>query len=348
MMHGGDWYSYQTEYGKLPLDFSVNISPLGPPEGILRAAANALAEADRYPDSQCRSLRSRLFEYHRIPAEHIVCGNGAADLIYRLCRVLRPHRAIVPVPCFTEYERALSSVGCDTLRFPLSPEQSFRLSTEFSNTVRAGISLVFLCSPNNPSGLTVSTETLYATLNACRTAGSILALDECFLDFCEMSDTASLIPILNEYPELVIFRSFTKLYAMPGLRLGYALCGSEPLAAAMQEEGAPWMVSRIAEAAGEAALNETDYVRRVRNLIHTERPRLHAALSALGLRIIPGEANYLLFQSTNPNLRQDLAAKGILIRDCADYAGLAPGWYRTAIRTPGENDALLAALREVL
>ena len=200
-------------------------------------------------------------------------------------------------------------------------------------------------------GIDLTTEgviTMRRLLALCRERDMTLIADECFLDFCEEADIHSLIGALAETARLVILRAFTKTYAMAGLRLGCALCGSAALAEKLQACGQPWAVSDVAQAAGIAALQDKDYVNRLRALISAERKRMIPALEGLGLRVIPGEANFLLFRADDPALCQKLRERGILIRGCGNFAGLDINWYRAAIRTEKENDRLLKALREVL
>ena len=162
--HGGDWAGYREQYGTMPLDFSANISPLGLPRSARDAAVRALENAARYPDPECRLLRQSLSVHHGVPADNIVCGNGAADLIWRICRVLQPNRALVPSPAFGEYEKALRSVGCAAERFLLPEERDFSLDAEsFARSVRDHTDLVFLCNPNNPTGRLSSREELSST-----------------------------------------------------------------------------------------------------------------------------------------------------------------------------------------
>ena len=347
-LHGGDWAGFEKEYGRAPLDFSANVSPLGLPEAVRRAAAGALETAERYPDPLCRALRAALAEYHGVGAEKIVCGNGAADMIYRICRAVRPRRAAVFAPGFAEYRRALEAEDCEIAELRLSEARGFQIEAEDIDRIPEAAELVFVCNPNNPTGLLAGRDTMEKLLDRCRARGTLLAVDECFLDFCESGAERSLVARLTEHPELVILKAFTKTHAMAGLRLGYALCGSAETAQRIQRCEQPWAVSAVAQAAGVAALQEKDYANRLRALVSAERRRMSAALTALGLRVIPGEANFLLFQSTHLCLAEELRARGILIRDCANFAGLGPGWYRTALRTTAENDALLTALGEVL
>ena len=258
---------------------------------------------------------------------------------------LRPKRALVTAPCFGEYEAALEAVGTEPLRFPLG--EDFVLTEEILSWIAPGLDLLILCNPNNPTGRTAEPSLLRAVVRRCGQTGTRLLLDECFVDFLEEPERHSMKPLLGSEPCLLILRAFTKLWGMAGLRLGYALGADAAFLEAMRRAGPPWGVSQPAQAAGLAALEERDYVERVRALVRAERPRLEVGLRALGLRVVPGEANFLLFQSDRP-LAEPLREQGILIRGCGDFHGLDDSWYRCAVRTPEENERLLSALREVL
>ena len=348
LTHGGDWAGYAAEYGAgAPLlDFSANVSPLGLPAGVAAAIAGCAAGCDRYPDPLCRELSAAIGAAEGVPADWVLCGNGAADLIWRAALALRPARALVIAPAFAEYEAALAATGCAVERYFLREENDFRLDEGFLEAIRPGVGMVFLCEPNNPTGLTTPRPLLLRVLARCRQAGALLVLDECFGDF--LADPAA-HTLKGELAggNLLILKAFTKLYGMAGVRLGYALCADGALLAKLRAAGQPWAVSTPAQAAGLAALKETEYVAAVRALVASERPRLAAGLAALGCRVLPGEANYLLFRCERP-LCQPLRRRGILLRSCDNYHGLGPAWYRTAVRTGAENSRLLAALGEVL
>ncbi len=347
LTHGGDWAGYQQEYGGMPLDFSANVSPLGLPEGVRQAVVAALAEAPRYPDPLCRALRERLGALHGVPPAQVLCGNGAADLIFRLALAARPRRALVTAPTFAEYEQALELVGCNTRRWVLTPAEGFAVTERILPAINRELDVLFLCEPNNPTGRTTHRGLLQQILERCRECGVLLAVDECFNDFLDEPAAHSLIGELAHCQNLVIFRAFTKHYAMAGLRLGYCL-GNRELLEQMARCGQPWGVSSLAQAAGLAALEEKAYSKTLRALIREERPFLAEGLAALGCQVFPGEANYLLFAHADREVCQKLRSKGVLLRDCQNYPGLAPGWYRAAVRTREENQALLRALREVL
>lgn len=347
LIHGGDWAGYRAEFGRDALDFSANVSPLGLPAGVAAAITNALPTADRYPDPLCRELRAALAGAEGVPADWILCGNGAADLIFRLALAVRPRRALLPAPTFAEYEAALQTVGCAVQRVFLREENEFAVTEEFIDAVTPETDIVFLCQPNNPTGQVTSPALVERLVRRCAECGAVLVVDECFLDFLPDRDAWTAKQLLRDAPQLIILKAFTKLYAMAGVRLGYALCGDATLLEKMRGAGQPWAVSSLAQAAGLAALQETAYAGAVRALIAEQRPRMAAGLRALGLRVMDGQANYLLFRAT-PDLGEKLRRRGAVVRSCANYPGLDAAWYRTAVRTAEENTRLLQIMGEIL
>ena len=347
LVHGGDWAGYRAEFGCDALDFSANVSPMGLPAGVAAAITNALPTADRYPDPLCRELRAALARAEGVPADWILCGNGAADLIFRLALAVRPRRALLPAPTFAEYEAALQTVGCAVQRVFLREENTFAVTEEFIDAVTPETDIVFLCQPNNPTGQVTPPALVERLVRRCAECGAVLAVDECFLDFLPDRDALTAKQLLRDAPQLIILKAFTKLYAMAGVRLGYALCGDAALLEKMRGAGQPWAVSSLAQAAGLAALQETAYAGAVRALIAEQRPRMAAGLRALGLRVMDGQANYLLFRAT-PDFGEKLRRRGAVVRSCANYPGLDAAWYRTAVRTAEENTRLLQIMGEIL
>ena len=347
LVHGGDWAGYRAEFGRDALDFSANVSPLGLPEGVARAITAALPTADRYPDPLCRELRAKLALHEGVPAEQILCGNGAADLIFRLVWAKKPRRALVTAPTFAEYATALESIGCTVERFFLREQENFAVTDAFCAAIRPGVDMVFLCQPNNPTGQVTPLVMVQKLLRRCADCGAVLVVDECFLDFLAARDALTAKTVLRDAPNLIILKAFTKLYAMAGVRLGYALCSDAALLDKMRAAGQPWAVSGLAQAAGLAALEETAYADSVRTLIADQRPRLAAGLRALGLRVVDGQANYLLFRAP-ADFGAKLRRHGAVVRGCGNYPGLDETWYRTAVRAQKENEQLLKIMREVL
>lgn len=337
--HGGDIYGYT----KPPLDFSANLNPLGFPKGVREAVLSAMEEDCHYPDPFCRALTRALAEREGVPPCYVLCGNGAADLIYRFVWATKPRRALLPAPCFSEYEQALRTVGADIQFHPLKPEENFHLTEAILPALRPELDCLFLCHPNNPTGHLIAHDLLYAVLKKARELGILVVLDECFLDLTDAGEPASAKPWLGEFPNLFQLNAFTKTYAMAGLRLGYALCSDAALRDAVQACGQPWAVSSVAQAAGVAALQDTAYLSRTRALLQAERAYLRQALARLPLRLWDSQANFLFFQAWR-GLQQALLQRGILIRSCANYRGLDDTYYRIAVRTRVENEQLIRAM----
>ena len=347
--HGGDVLTARARYGGPVLDCSANLNPLGLPPAVGEAAAEAARGAAPYPDPLCRVLRAAIAEHDGVEPGQVLCGGGAADLIYRLVYALGPRRALVTAPAFSEYEGALSAAGCAVARHPLDRAKDFDLDGGFLEAIGPGTDLVFLCTPNNPTGRLVAPALLLAAAEKCRAVGAVLAVDECFLP---LSDGAGpgLAPYLETYPNLVLLRAFTKSWAMAGLRLGYALCADPALLEKLAAAGPPWSVSAPAQAAGLAALERCpNWPEEARALLAVERPRLSAGLAELGLEVVPSQANYLLFRAAGTeDLKERALARGVLLRACGNYHGLGSDWYRVCVGGREQNRRLLAALKEAL
>ena len=258
----------------------------------------------------------------------------------------KPRTALLPAPTFAEYAAALETAGCTVRRHFLQEKEDFAVTEAFVSAVDEGTDMVFLCQPNNPTGQLTPLPLVEALLRRCEACGALLVVDECFLDFLPESEVLSAKKLLAS-PHLIILKAFTKLYGMAGVRLGYCLCSNIALLEKMQTAGQPWAVSSLAQAAGLAALDEAAYVARVQAIIAQQRPILRDGLRALGLRVLDGSANYLLFQAPE-TLGDALRQRGIVLRSCGNYPGLDGSWYRTAVRTAPENQQLLKALQEVL
>lgn len=338
--HGGDVYKQ-----KIMLDFSINLNPLGMPRSAAEAARKAVGEADRYPDPYCRALVSAIAAAEGVPEGYVLCGNGASELIYAYCAAVRPARAVELAPAFSEYSAALELAGCRVTRYALREKADFALDAGFPEYLRAAApEAVFLCNPNNPTGRLIPPAVMERVLEVCRKERIRLFVDECFLALSEGGE--SLKSRLAANPGLFLLNAFTKTYAMAGLRLGYGLSADAALLRRMSALTPPWNVSGPAQAAGAAALRETEFLRESRENIRTERNWLKAALEILGFRVCPSEANFLLFQGP-AGLNAALAEQGIALRDCGNFPGLGPGWYRAAVRRRGDNERLADALREI-
>jgi threonine-phosphate decarboxylase len=316
------------------------------PSSVRAAAIAAVDDCNKYPDPYCRALRGELSRVFELPEDWFFCGSGAADVIFRLSQAICPQSALVTAPTFSEYESSLAPRGCEVRRFALWESEGFRVSDRILDAI-SGAEIVFICNPNNPTGATVPRELLLDIARKCRDLGAIFVIDECFNDFLAFPDDFSFLPHLREFPNVVVLRSFTKMFAMAGVRLGFCVSSDVGLIARLYDAGPPWNVSEIAQRCGLAALGETDFARRSREYIAAERRRLTGALRELGIIAFDSAANYVMIRSER-DLKSELASRGILIRSCADYAGLGGEYYRVAVRLAEENDVLIGALRDVL
>ncbi|MDD7184129.1 MAG: aminotransferase class I/II-fold pyridoxal phosphate-dependent enzyme [Oscillospiraceae bacterium] len=320
--HGGNIYSDDTEY-----DFSANINPLGMPENVRKAILKSVDMCESYPEPYSERLVSAISEYENFPAENIVCGNGASDLIYRIISVIRPQKAFVEEPSFIEYEKALSEYNC-------------KITSEFSHNA----DIVILGNPNNPTGLTLNTEIMKTISDICIKKNIYFLCDECFLDFVRDGRSKSIFNFMNN--RVIILKAFTKIYAMAGLRLGYALFGDKELAEKVKYSGQCWNVSVPAQLAGIQALKETDYISRTVSFIETERRFLFKNLKRIGIKAYKSETNFILLYTEKP-IDRLLAERKIKIRNCENFEGLGKNYYRIAVRTHRENEILIKALEDI-
>lgn len=347
--HGGDVYSYQERFPDTALlDFSANINPRGIPDRVRAAMHDAIELCTQYPDPHCRTLRRALGKRWQLEPDYFFCGNGAAEIFYRLAACLKPARALLTAPTFGEYEMALTATGCAIDFFPLSASEQFRVTPRILDRITDDLSVLILCNPNNPTGCTIDPQLLRQIIAQCQAHQTWLILDECFGDFLIDAPAHEMRPFLDQYDCLIIVRAFTKMYAVPGVRLGWCMTRNTTLLDQLSTAGQPWNVSVIAQACGVAALECTDWEAQTASEIAQSREMLFTGLSDCGLRVFPGEANYLLFYSDCYDLRERLMPHGILIRSCANYRGLGPGYYRAAVKSHADNQILIQTISEVL
>lgn len=381
--HGGDIYSQE-----ILLDYSANINPLGMPKGVREELKRCMDShiCSVYPDSRCRELRAALGKHHGLPEQWIICGNGAADLIFGLTAALRPKRGLVTAPSFSEYEQAMETAGCQADHFFLKEEEGFipdveRMGRHIQRMFREGnaYDMVFLCNPNNPTGIPVKRDQVEELARICGETGAVLVVDECFCDFMDVPEDYSILPSLDHLSHVFVLKAFTKVYAMAGLRLGYGICSHESLLEDLQRVRQPWSVSGLAQRAGVCALGERGYVELTREVLGRERQWMSQTLKGLGFKVYPSRANYLLFRDTGERrgweeksmdgaetgletgqktgqktgsdkgwLYSRLLARRVLIRSCANYPGLDASFYRVCVKLREDNERLAEQIRQVL
>ena len=343
------------------LSASVNACPL--PEHILRAAREAALKIGRYPDPEYRALREAIGALEGADPALIVCGNGASEIFTAIVRAFSPRRIGLFDPCYSGYERACAGVG--TEHFTLSGENGFCLGEAACDFVRtADIDMLFLADPNNPTGRLIPSGIKEEILGICRERGIVTVLDECFIDLtprgqgggCALSAESGALSGAPSFDGLLRVKAFTKIFAVPGARIGYAVCGSEDAADRIRLALPEWNLSVFSEAIGIACAEEqrkTGHAAVSLKLNTAERRRVAAGLAELGFKVFPSDVNFLLVRAADgisgDEFLERLASEhGVLLRSCANFRGLGASYIRISVGRPEDNDRLLEAAREVL
>ena len=338
------------------MDFSVNVNPYGMPDGVREVMKDAARLSGRYPDISYRKLREAILFHEQencaaargLTVSGIVPGNGASELIMALARLHSGKNVLLQTPLFSGYERAYAAAGAKICR--MKTGDGFTVPEEVPEQIRGERpAAVVLCRPGNPTGAMIGRALLDRIIEACCEAGSLLIVDECFIAFAEKGFPDSACGWFRERGgcDIVVLRALTKVFALPGLRLGYALCSRAVTAERLREQLPEWNVSSIAEAAGRAALADNGWLRDKAERVRKERGRMANALTQAGMTVYPGEGNFIFFHS-GVELYDPLLERGVLIRRCDNYHGIPKkGCYRAAVRLPEENELLIEAIREI-
>ncbi len=349
LSHGGDIYSKRDipENKKL-IDLSANVNPLGMPPAVKRAIIDNIDAFSNYPDPLCRDLIDEISKHEKVPKEYIACGNGAADIIYRIAATIKPKIALLPAPTFSEYEQSLKIVNGSIRYHLLLENEGFILDERILYKLSPDIDIMFLCNPNNPTGVPIKKDRVLRIASHCKKNNTVLVVDECFIDFLENTNEYSIVQELIDLKNVIVLKAFTKIYAMAGIRLGYCICSDNEIIEGIYNQGQPWNVSVVAQKCGVAALKETDYVKETKKIIKQNREFLIKNLRLLGFEVFDSEANYILIKSENKSLQRELEKEGILIRSCANYIGLNESYFRIAVKSKEDNEFLLKTLKTVL
>ena len=341
--HGG---IYSVNPRLVRLDCSSSINPLGTPKKAIAAvkmSANSLVQT--YPDPECRELKKSLSRYLGIDSEWVTLGNGAIEIIYWFAHTITSvrGRVVIPTPTFCEYEVASQKVGAEVTLVPLN---NFDLDTDKIIEKARGADAVFLCNPNNPTGM-LATKQIMKIIENIDSSTKIL-LDECFIELADNPEANTMIDQISEFDNLVILRSLTKSFGLAGLRVGYSVC-NPTLAKKLSSNKIPWNVNSLAQVAGVAALRERRCLSKARALIKKERRFLHDNIEKLeSFHPMRSDSNFFLvhLQGRNSTQFRDRLLKnsGVLVRDCSTFTGMGAQYIRIAIKKHSENILLLKAL----
>lgn len=333
------------------IDFSANINPMGLDDKLREQLIKSLKDIVYYPDPKYLRLKDSLGTHFNVSKEDIFVGNGAVQMIFDTVIALNSQNALVLAPTFGEYERSLRRAGVQVKRFLLKKQNDFQVDvSDLLSYLRANpkIDLLCICNPNNPTGQVMQPDSINKLNAYCQKNGIWLILDEAFMDFVQR-DKLSYIPYLSENSPIIIIRSATKFFAIPGLRLGFAVTKNKLLKQSLLNQSEPWSVNTLAKSFGEHMYEATDYIRDTYKWLGQEKSFLYAQLIKIPyLTVYSSKVNYYLLQSQIPKLREKLWDFGIMIRDCSDYYGLEGNYYRVAVRSHTENLKLISALQQVI
>lgn len=344
-IHGGDIYRNPVEY-----DFSVNINPLGMPLKSIQAAHEGIVLSGRYPDYSGERLCQEISRQRGVSEKQMILGNGAAELIYALCHAVRPRHALAPAPTFQEYAVAVEVIGGRMEYHVLRETENFDLDEKILDAITEDTDILFLCNPNNPTGRLVNSELMKKIFVRCGEMNVIVCVDESFLPFAEDVAERTALSYMDGEQEmsckLVVIRSFTKIYGMPGLRLGYLVCNDDALLCEIRKNLQPWNTSVPAQMAGLAALADEEFLAKTHDMMRAERAYLELEMQqGLVDKLYPGCANFIFFRAEE-TLMDMLMERGIMIRDCSNFAGLSKGYFRIGIRSHSENQMLIRRWRK--
>lgn len=356
-MHGGNLRRAQEIYGLDSfIDLSANINPFGPPSGVWAALQEGMKDIVNYPDPECQALKKTLSRYLGLPAEMIMVGNGAGELIFTIVQALKPKKVAIPIPTFSEYERAAHSVGAEVSYIPLGAEgwAKYNRIDEVDQMWREyleGCDLLFLCSPHNPTGSVLEKRTFEQILTITKESGCRILFDESFLDFLPDESRKSTRAYLGANEHLIVLYSLTKFYSLPGLRLG-TVFAHQPLLTLCEQFRDPWSVNVLAQRAGITALQDLRYPDEVREKLRESRSYFYREFELCGfsdLRLWPTSVNFALIELLNHSsgeLIQHLGRLGILVRNCASFSGLSGEFIRVAIKDILVMERLIEGLKK--
>jgi L-threonine-O-3-phosphate decarboxylase len=355
-VHGAEVLGAAEESGLLPqniLDFSSSVNPLGPSKKALDAAKGAFNQIAAYPDSNSNELRQVIASHFGINKRNIIVGNGSTELMYLFAEVFvkKGDRTVMPAPTFGEYASAVCKTGETTTFVKLG--KTFMIEPEAFKREMAGAKLVFLCNPNNPTSMLISQEILEEIIETTLAQDTLVFLDEDFLEFVDNEKSLSMINRINKYPNLFILRSFTKIFGLTGLRVGYGLANPE-IINVLSSAKIPWNVNCIAQAAAVAALKDEKHLRVTVELIQKEKAWLIGEFGKfVGFKFIAPDANFFFIDVrksgfTAAELKRKMLKQGILIRDCTSFMGLDEFYIRVAVKTHQENERMINAFRQLV
>ncbi|HHW30264.1 MAG TPA: threonine-phosphate decarboxylase [Clostridiaceae bacterium] len=356
-IHGGNIYRASQTFGirmEDIMDYSANINPLGLPEGLKELLITGIDNLINYPDPEYTELKKEISGYLKVDEECIIPGNGASEIIYLLFEVLKLKKIMIPAPSFNEYIQAAQVSGTETVFFELKEKSNFKLNIdELLDEVKSGYDALLLCNPNNPTSTLLSRKELYRILQFTSARGIYLIIDEAFIELTVGGNGNSMTDTLGKFNNLFIIRAFTKLFAIPGLRLGYGL-GSTDIINAMWKRKMPWSINSLACSAARVLSNCSQYLEKTALWLAEEKEWFYKELSSIhGIKVFEPQTNFILIKITLPSLdvrtlKEYMGKKGVLIRDASNFKFLNDKFFRIAIKDRKSNVKFQSLLKEAL
>jgi threonine-phosphate decarboxylase len=357
--HGGDVWGFARKYN-IPLeevlDFSGPINFLGPSPKAFESVKQNAKLIRFYPDPNPVELRSSIAEYvnqEGVDADNIILGNGSIELIYMITEIFPcTFKAVVPVPSFTEYEKAALRVGGEPVYVQLPPDFSLE-NDKIKKAITPDTKILSICNPHSPSGRFYGKDEILDLVEYCQKTDVIFSIDENYIEFTDKEQSGTMAGYVNKYENLFVIRSVTKFYGMPGIRFGYGIA-AKSLIDKLQTVRQPWSINSIAGFAALAAFKDTEFIQNTKRTIVKEREQFAKALSEIdGLHVFPSVTNFLLVKITNKKLsstklKEELSKEGILIRDCCTFVGLDDTYFRVTVRSGKDNQKLTEIIKKKL
>ena len=356
--HGGDIWGFSRKYNvplEEVLEFSGPINFLGPSPKAVEAVKQYAKLIKFYPDPNPVEFKAEIAKYvgHGVDAENVILGNGSIELIYAIAEILpRGFKALIPVPSFSEYEKAALRVGSEVAFLQL-PENFALENEKIKRAITPETKILCICNPHSPSGTLYSKESILDLVDFCQKKSVIFSVDENYIEFAEKGQETTLAGMVKEYENLFVIRSVTKFYGMAGIRLGYGLA-APGLVEKLENVRIPWSINSLASCATSAAFNDTEFIENTKKTIAKEREALAKSLGEIdGLHVYPSVTNFLLVKIqngklTSTKLKEALAKKRMLIRDCCTFVGMDDSYFRVTVRSAKDNQKLVQAIRQIL
>jgi threonine-phosphate decarboxylase len=354
--HGGNVWEI-SEKLKIPLnqviDFSVPTNPLGPPKKALQSISQHLKTIKNYPDPNHEWLIETLSNYVGLESNNIIVGNGSTELIYLFTEVFveSGYEAVIPIPTFGEYKIATMRVGGRPLFLKCNPAKNFRLNFEkLEKAISKKTRIIFFCNPNSPTGILYEKDDVLRIIRLAAEENVLVFLDEDYVDFVDDNKRYSMAEYVRRYDNLFLLRSLTKFFGLAGLRIGFGI-SSPDILKTLKKAKMPWSVNSLAMFAAMEAVKDDDFIKKSRLLISRSKRQMQEMLQEIPwLKVYPSETNFFLIEIiegdlTSSQLKEGLARKGLLIRDCSDFDGLNNRFFRVSVNKPEENKKLIEHLK---